>query len=66
VSVLREFESGMKKAGARCDAHVYPMAGHGFFNRDPHFTLTLMEADKFLASLGWINGSPTLETEAAK
>ena len=61
VSVLREFEAGMKKAGARCDAHVYPMAGHGFFNRDPHFTLTLIETDKFLASLGWLTGPPTLK-----
>ena len=66
VSVLREFESGMKKAGARCDAHVYPMAGHGFFNRDPHFTRTLIEADKFLASLGWIQGPPTLSPPAVK
>ena len=66
VSVLREFESGMKKAGARCDAHVYPMAGHGFFNRDPHFTRTLIEADKFLASLGWIQGPPTLSPPAMK
>ena len=61
VSVLREFEDGMKKAGVRCDAHVYPMAGHGFFNRDPHFTLTLIESDKFLTSLGWLKGSPTLK-----
>lgn len=60
VSVLREFESGMKKVGVRCDAHVYPNAGHGFFNHDPHFTLTLIEADKFLASLGWLQGPPTL------
>lgn len=60
VSTLREFEAGMKKAGNRCDAHVYPQAGHGFFNRDPHFTLTLIEADKFLGSLGWVQGQPIL------
>lgn len=60
VSVLREFEAEMEKVGIRCDAHVYPMATHGFFNRDPHFTLTLIEADKFLASLGWLQGAPTL------
>ena len=58
VSVLRDFEAGMKQAGARCDAHVYPNAGHGFFNKDPHFTLTLRETDKFLASLGWLKGPP--------
>jgi acetyl esterase/lipase/lysophospholipase L1-like esterase len=65
VSVLREFESGMKKSGARCDAHVYPMAGHGIFNREPHYTLTLIEADKFLASLGWIHGPPPLSLSNA-
>ena len=70
VSVLRDFEAGMKKAGVRCDAHVYPGAGHGFFNRDTAqvawFTLTLIEADKFLASLGWIEGPPTLKSSAVK
>ncbi len=66
VSVLREFESGMKRVGARCEAHVYPMAGHGFFNRDPHYMLTLIEADKFLASLGWIQGPPTLSPPVTK
>ena len=65
VSVLREFEAGMKKAGVRCDARVYPKAGHGFFNQDPHFTSTLIEADKFLGSLGWLKGPPTL-SEVAK
>ena len=70
VSVLRDFEAGMKKTGVRCDAHVYPGAGHGFFNRDTAqaawFTLTLIEADKFLASLGWIEGPPTLKLSAVK
>lgn len=61
VSVLEAFEKDMKQAGARCEARVYPQAGHGFFNRDPHFTLTLIEADKFLASLGWLQGPPTLQ-----
>ncbi len=60
VGTLREFEAGMQKAGVRCDAHVYPNAGHGFFNRDPRFSLTLLETDRFLASLGWLKGPPTL------
>lgn len=62
--VGRDFEAEMKKAGVRCELHVYPGAGHGFFNRDstghPWFTQTLVEADRFLASLGWIDGAPTL------
>jgi len=60
VSTLRRFENDMKAAGARCDTHIYPNAGHGFFNRDPHFTLTQVETDKFLTSLGWLKGEPSL------
>jgi acetyl esterase/lipase len=65
LRVLREYEAEMKKVGARCDAHVYLGAGHGFFNRDPHLTQTLAEADRFLASLGWLQGPPTLAAPAA-
>ncbi len=65
VSVLRDFQARMKEAGALCDAHVYPGAAHGFFNRDTPqgawFTLTLIETDKFLASLGWLKGEPSLQ-----
>jgi len=60
VSVLREFETDMKQAGVRCEARLYPKAGHGFFNREPYFTETLIETDKFLGSLGWVKGEPTL------
>ena len=66
VSVLRDFEASMKRAGARCDAHVYAGAAHGFFNRDSGtnrwFTETLTATDKFLTSLGWLTGEPTLGT----
>ncbi len=61
VSVLKKFEADMKQAGVRCDAHIYPMAGHGFFNKEPSYTQTLMETDQFLASLGWLHGEPTLK-----
>ena len=64
VNVLDDFAKEMKKAGVRCDAHVYPKAGHGFFNKEPHLTLTLSETDKFLSSIGWIKGDPTLKTPA--
>lgn len=60
VRVLRDFETEMKQVDSRCDAHLYPDAKHGFFNKDPYFTLTLIEADRFLASLGWLQGAPTL------
>jgi len=66
VSVVKDFEADMKKAGVRCDTHIYPKAGHGFFNKEPFFTPTLIEADKFLASLGWIKGEPTLKSPEQK
>lgn len=60
VSVLTEFAAAMKRVGVRCDTHVYPKSGHGFFNQDPYWSLTLIEADKFLASLGWLTGPPSV------
>jgi acetyl esterase/lipase len=66
VSVLRDYETKMKEVGARCEVHIYEKGGHGFFNKEPYFTLTLTEADKFLASLGYINGPPTIKAPEAK
>ena len=54
VSVVTGFEERMKNAGVRCETHIYPDAGHGFFNKSEHLIATLAAADKFLASLGWI------------
>ena len=64
VKVVTDFEADMKKAGARCESHIYPMVGHSFFNKEPHKSLTLIEADKFLASLGWLQGPPTITSPA--
>jgi acetyl esterase/lipase len=66
VQVVKDFQADMKKAGVRCDTHIYPGAGHGFFNKkpnnDPHwFKDTLTETDRFLTSLGWLKGEPTLK-----
>ena len=61
VSVLDRFKANMTKAGVRCESRVYEGQPHGFFNRDPYRTATLIEVDKFLASLGWLEGEPTLQ-----
>lgn len=60
VKVVKSYQSRMEKAGVRCDVHIYPGMAHGFFNNPPAYQKTLIEADKFLASLGWIKGPPTL------
>ena len=35
--------------------------GHGFFNQSPWMERTTIAADKFLASLGYLEGEPTME-----
>lgn len=60
TKTMQRFVDAMKAAGARCELDLYAGAGHGFFNRDPYYTQTLIEADRFLASLGWLSGPPTL------
>jgi acetyl esterase/lipase len=61
LSVVNRFKTNMMNAGARCETRIYEGQGHGFFNRDPWLTKTLIEADKFLTSLGWLQGPPTLK-----
>ena len=60
VKTVEDFQADMKKDGVRCEAFFYEDQVHGFFNRNPWRTRTLIEADKFLASLGWLKGEPTL------
>lgn len=66
VAVVERFKDGMVKAGVRCEALFYEGQGHGFFNagkaNNKFFHETLVATDRFLASLGWIQGEPTLNT----
>ncbi len=59
------FCSEMKKAGNRCELFGYEGQPHGFFNLgrggSAMFRATLSETDKFLASLGWLGGAPTVD-----
>ena len=60
VATVERFQANMKAAGVRCEAFFYDQQGHGFFNKEPFKTRTLIEADKFLTSLGWLAGAPIL------
>lgn len=55
------FTDVMKSKGNSCTLYGYADQGHGFFNQDPWRSRTLIEADEFLGSLGWIEGKPTLK-----
>lgn len=63
VETMRRFQSNMERVGARCDLTLYEGAPHGFFNQQPYRDQTVIECDKFLASLGWLQGPPTLEVD---
>lgn len=65
VKTAEKFMADMKAAGVRCETHYYAGQEHAFFNREPWKTRTLIAADKFLASLGWLKGPPTITPPAA-
>lgn len=60
----RVFERLYKEEGNRCELKTYEGQAHGFFNfgrgGDRYYRATLREADKFLGSLGWLQGEPTI------
>ncbi|MFP4058447.1 MAG: alpha/beta hydrolase [Candidatus Brocadiia bacterium] len=63
IATARAFAEAMRKQGNRCELAAYEGEGHGFFNlgRGEAFFLTLRRADRFLASLGWLEGEDTVE-----
>lgn len=65
-ATVEVFAAAMKKAGKRCEVAGFEGQQHGFFNfgrgDNAMFRETLAQADKFLASLGWISGEPTADT----
>lgn len=58
------FAARMKKLGNRCELASYEGQGHGFFNfgrgGNRYFLATVERADRFLASLGFLQGTPTI------
>jgi acetyl esterase/lipase len=65
VETARRFERAMEEAGNRCETHIYEGQPHGFFNHgkggNRWYYETVTAADRFLASLGWLSGPPTLQ-----
>jgi acetyl esterase/lipase/outer membrane protein assembly factor BamB len=47
--------------GVRADKFMAQGQGHGFFNRSPWLEQTIAAADRFLASLGFLQGEPIVE-----
>jgi acetyl esterase/lipase len=56
----------LKEAGnTTTDLQLAEGLGHGFFNRDPWQTVTLIAADRFLVQHGFLRGEPTLTAPKA-
>ena len=64
VATAKLYQQKMEAVGSRCDLHLYEGQPHGFFNytRSPeHYFKTVRAADVFLASLGYLQGEPTIQ-----
>jgi acetyl esterase len=60
----KEFEAAMQQAGNRCELKLYAGRKHGFFNANrgqDDFLATLAEVDRFLESLGYVAGPPSVD-----
>ncbi len=56
-----EYWKKAEAIGVRADKYLAEGQGHGFFNRSPWTERTLLAVDKFLTSLGFLKGEPTIE-----
>jgi acetyl esterase len=65
VSTALEYKKQMNAVGARCDVLIYEGQPHSFFNfrngTNPYYNATIVAADDFLKSLGYLTGAPSLE-----
>lgn len=65
VVTAQYYKKVMDKVESRCDLRLYEGEGHGFFNYQ-NFELykkTIIEADKFLTSLGYLKNKPIVIIE---
>ena len=63
-SMGEEYCTKAKGLGLRAEMYIAAGQKHGFFNRPPWRDTTLYETDRFLASLGYLAGEPTLTRPA--
>jgi len=59
VETAEYYKVAMERVGSRCDLHLYEDQPHGFFNpsNPEYYKKTLMKADQFLVSLGYLENA---------
>jgi len=63
VETTQLFKRKMEENGRRCELFLYPDQPHGFFNKSKKnnkYKETLLEADNFLTSLGYLQSEASL------
>ncbi len=65
VATARYFQEAMARVGSRCELFLYEDQSHGFFNfkNREYYNRTVLEADKFLNSLGYLTGKPEINLD---
>ncbi len=61
ISHGEEFLNVAKPLGVRVELVTTAGQAHGFFNKSPYTEQTLLQVDKFLVSLGYLSGEPTIK-----
>jgi len=61
-----EYWKKAAELGVRADKYLAEGQVHAFFNKSPWLERTLIEADKFLVSLGYLQGAPTMKVPESK
>jgi acetyl esterase/lipase len=64
LSMGKEYCTKAKALGVRAEMYTGEGQAHGFFNKPPWKQTTLLKADEFLVSLGYLTGKPTVEAPA--
>jgi len=64
LSTASKFKARMERVGSRSDLHIFEGQPHGFFNQGKsgnYYEKTVLKMDKFLISLGWLDGKPSIK-----
>lgn len=56
-----DFIAAARKAGSKADLFTAEGVDHGFFNRSPWKEKTILRADEFLQTLGYLKGKSTIK-----
>ena len=59
LSSPQDFRAQLIALGVRCELLIYEDQEHGFFNQ-AKYRETMLQTDRFLSSLGYLSGKPTL------